>query len=74
MEMIIDPPAENAVIVLSERVGTFRLILGRRFTPFDYDRIHSKARPRPAAPAQVDDEDLDSIEAAIMVSGDSPAE
>src|SRR5262249_22522249 len=33
-------------LALSKRVGTFRLLQGRRFTPFDYDRIHSRAPSR----------------------------
>jgi len=34
---------------LSKRIGTFRLVEGRRFTPFRYDRTSRAPVKRPAA-------------------------
>jgi 5-methylthioadenosine/S-adenosylhomocysteine deaminase len=41
---------QERAIALAERVGTFRLMRGRRFTPFHYDRVGT-ARAGSAAPA-----------------------
>jgi hypothetical protein len=38
-------------IALSKRIGTFRLMEGRRFTPFQYDRT-SRVAPRMIADAE----------------------
>ena len=61
-------------LALSERVGTFRLILGRRFTPFDYDRIHSRAPARPTTGDQSSEPEAETIEPAVTVSGDGAAD
>jgi hypothetical protein len=38
----------DRALALSRRIGTFRLVEGRRFTPFGYDRVRSSASAQPA--------------------------
>jgi hypothetical protein len=37
----------DRALALSRRIGTFRLVEGRRFTPFGYDRVRSAVPARP---------------------------
>ncbi len=39
----------DRALALSRRIGTFRLVEGRRFTPFGYDRVRSAAPARPTS-------------------------
>jgi 5-methylthioadenosine/S-adenosylhomocysteine deaminase len=42
-------------LALSHRIGTFRLVQGRRFTPFGYDRVRPKASPTQEPPPDDDE-------------------
>jgi 5-methylthioadenosine/S-adenosylhomocysteine deaminase len=59
---------------LSRRVGTFRLVQGRRFTPFDYDRIRSKAATRQASAEHVSRTAPETVDAGLATSGDGGIE
>src|SRR5262249_25050387 len=64
-------------LALSRRTGTFRLVEGRRFTPFGYDHVRSSAPARPASPEharQSAAERVERVESELATSGEARAE
>jgi 5-methylthioadenosine/S-adenosylhomocysteine deaminase len=67
----------DRALALSRRTGTFRLVEGRRFTPFGYDRIRSSAHARPASTEHASQsavERVEKVESELATSGEARAE
>ena len=64
----------DRALSLSQRIGTFRLAEGRRFTPFGYDRIRSDTLARSASAEHTGHTALDNVDSGPATPGEGGVE
>jgi 5-methylthioadenosine/S-adenosylhomocysteine deaminase len=64
----------DRALSLSQRIGTFRLAEGRRFTPFGYDRIRSDTLARSASAEHTGQTALDNVDSGAATPGEGGVE
>ena len=64
----------DRALSLSQRIGTFRLAEGRRFTPFGYDRIRSDTLARSASAEHTGQTALDNVDSGPATPGEGGVE